>query len=80
MVDINDLSGFIRKQEYKLQAKIYTQKYERLVRRRGDVEQPIKLADGELGYHYLSDDGVWISLDAETGDKGLRAYELKFLH
>lgn len=78
MAETRDLSTFIKKQEYKLQAKIYARKYERLAGLRRKEPEPIKLANNEFDYHYRADDGVWLERPTAKNDQVLAAYELKF--
>lgn len=87
MVETKDLNAFIRKQEYKLQAKIYARKYEKLAAKMDDeLDDEQGLSDFELSYDYDSSDGVWLErgaledLASARSDDALARYELKFLH
>lgn len=83
MVDTKDLSAFVRQQEYKLQAKIYTKKYEKLAEK---FKEEQDFSANELRYNYDSNDGVWLQrtpledLASAKSDDALAKYELKFLH
>lgn len=88
MVKTKDLPAFIRMQEYKLQAKIYARKYEKLAALLDDDEdeEEEKLMNGERSYHYQPGDSIWLdrgsmgALPPSETDDALSAYELKFLH